>query len=173
MSRPRSDPGPLPPGSGPRPRIGIGSVNEGRGGGRRPGEGSAPSAISPLRPSDFARQALDALDAAEGRRRRRKRDTTPDAIGLGIKRDLLARLSAEDPPVEGLEPWLLRQIVGAPASGPVRALCTEILAEYRYAWADPIFRGWLAEGAPSADADLAPDEVGPTRVRIPHQESPP
>jgi hypothetical protein len=126
-----------------------------------------------LDPSDFARQALGALDASEGRRRRRKRDTTPDAIGLGIKRDLLERLSAEGPPAEGLEPWLLHQVVGAPASGPVRALCAEILLEYRIACADPTFRGWLAEGAPSADADVTPDEVGPTRARIPGQESPP
>jgi hypothetical protein len=32
---------------------------------------------------------LNALEASEGRRQRRKRDTTPDAIGLGIKRRLL------------------------------------------------------------------------------------
>src|SRR5690606_22702639 len=43
----------------------------------------------PARPADFCRGLLAALDASEGRRRRRKRDTTPDAIGLAIKRELL------------------------------------------------------------------------------------
>jgi hypothetical protein len=42
--------------------------------------------------------------------------------------------------------------VRAPASGPVRALCSEIFGEYRHACSDSTFRGWLAEGAPSADA---------------------
>src|SRR5438132_12968000 len=43
------------------------------------------------RPAVVCRELLAALDASEGRRRRRKRDTTPDAIGLTIKRDLLER----------------------------------------------------------------------------------
>jgi hypothetical protein len=43
----------------------------------------------PLRPAEFCRQLLATLDVSEGRRKRRKRDTTPDAIGLAIKRDLL------------------------------------------------------------------------------------
>ena len=33
---------------------------------------------------------LEALGASDGRRRRRKRDTTADAIGLALKRELLA-----------------------------------------------------------------------------------
>ncbi|HEV8634395.1 MAG TPA: type III secretion fhipep protein [Chloroflexota bacterium] len=132
-----------------------------------------PSTLEAWRPADFGRRALSALDASEGRRRRRKRDTTPDAIGMGIKRDLLERLAAEDPPPERFEAWLLQQVTAAPASGPVRALCAEMLSEYRFAGADPTFRRWLAEGAPSADADLEPSEIGPTRVRIPIQESPP
>ena len=104
-----------------------------------------------LRPGEFCRQLLGATDASEGRRKRRKRDTTPDAIGLAIKRDLLARAAEQDPEPDRFEAWLLEQTFRAPASGPVRALCSEILAEYRHACADPNFRGWLAQGAPSAD----------------------
>ena len=105
-----------------------------------------------LRPGEFCRQLLSATDASEGRRKRRKRDTTPDAIGLAIKRDLLAGAVLDDPAPEHFERWLLEQTVRAPASGPVRALCSEIFAEYRQACSDPTFRNWLAEGAPSADA---------------------
>ena len=106
-----------------------------------------------LRPGEFSRLLLNALEASEGRRKRRKRDTTPDAIGLGIKRDLLRRAVAEDPAPEAFEAWLLTQALGAPASGPVRALCAEILDEYRFARHDPDFGRWLAAGAPSADAE--------------------
>ena len=108
-----------------------------------------------LRPAEFSRGLLAALDASDGRRRRRKRDTTADAIGLGIKRDLLTRAVAEDPAPESFEAWLLEQALAAPASGPVMALCGEILDEYRLACADPRFAGWLAEGAPSEDRDAA------------------
>ena len=108
-----------------------------------------------LRPGEFSRLLLNALDASEGRRKRRKRDTTPDRIGLDIKRDLLLRASDDDPAPEAFEAWLLGQALGAPASGPVRALCAEILDEYRAAARDPDFRRWLAEGAPSADAEAA------------------
>jgi hypothetical protein len=114
-------------------------------------EGSGGEPASGLRPAAFCRQLLAATDASEGRRKRRKRDTTPDAIGLAIKRELLTRAAEDDPDPEQLEAWLLEQTFRAPAGGPVRALCSEILAEYRYACADPAFRGWLADGAPSAD----------------------
>ncbi len=106
-----------------------------------------------LRPGEFSRLLLKAIDASEGRRKRRKRDTTPDRIGLDIKRDLLLRATAEDPAAETFEAWLLAQALAVPASGPVRALCGEIFDEYRFAAADPGFERWLAEGAPSADAD--------------------
>ena len=43
------------------------------------------------RPAEVCRELLAALEASEGRRQRRKRDTTPDAIGLAIKLDLLQR----------------------------------------------------------------------------------
>jgi hypothetical protein len=37
------------------------------------------------------------VDASDGRRRRGKRDTTPDALGFGVKREMLERLVADDP----------------------------------------------------------------------------
>jgi hypothetical protein len=106
-----------------------------------------------LRPSDFSRALLQAIEASEGRRKRRKRDTTPDAIGLNIKRDLLNRAITDDPAPEAFEAWLLSQVLATPASGPVRALCGEILAEYQLACQDASFSMWLSEGAPSADAE--------------------
>jgi hypothetical protein len=106
-----------------------------------------------LRPGEFCRLMLRTIEASEGRRRRRKRNTTPDAIGLDIKRDLLQRAADDDPAPEAFEAWLLQQAITAPASGPVRALCGEILVEYQVAQQDPDFGRWLAEGAYSADAD--------------------
>ncbi len=107
-----------------------------------------------VRPGDFSRQLLQAMEASEGRRKRRKRDTTPDKIGMDIKRDLLERAVEEDPSPEGFEGWLLEQVIRMPiGSGPVRALCIQILDEYRVAMYDPHFRSWLVAGAPSADAD--------------------
>jgi hypothetical protein len=104
-------------------------------------------------PGAFCRQALAALAGSEGRRRRRARDTTPDAIGLELMRDLLERAANADIAADEFEGWLLEQVLGAPASGPLRAVAAEILAEYRVACLDPGFAGWLAEGAPSADAE--------------------
>ena len=123
---------------------------------------SAMSAVSDrvLRPSEFCRHLLDALAASEGRRRRRKRDTTPDALGLDLKRDLLLRAIAADPGPEGFEAWLLEQVLAAPASGPVRAMCAEILDEYHVARLDPQFGRWLAAGAPSDDAEAGGDVGG-------------
>lgn len=114
------------------------------------------------RPGVFSSRALAALDASEGRRRQRKRDTTPDAIGLAIKRDLLTRAAEDDPEPEDFEGWLFTQAISAPAGGPVRALCAEILSDYRLASLDPAFDRWLAEGAYSDDvhADSAPDPLG-------------
>ena len=118
-----------------------------------------------LRPSEFSRLALKAIEASEGRRKRRKRDTTPDKIGLEIKRELLERAAGEDPAPEAFEAWLLKQALAAPASGPVRALCGEIMDEYKAAARDPHFRGWLAEGAPSDDAKLDAAKLDPTPLR--------
>jgi len=105
------------------------------------------------RPSDVCRELLAALEASEGRRQRRKRDTTPDAIGLGIKRDLLERAVAADPEPSAFEAWLLDQCRGAGGSeGGVRAMALSIFEEWRLAQEAEPFREWLARGAPSDDA---------------------
>lgn len=106
-----------------------------------------------IAPGEFARQALDAIDASEGRRKRRKRDTTPDRIGLDLKRDLLARLAAESPDAATLEAWLLTTIHAADDPGATRAMCGEILDEYRAASSSGSFREWLQRGAPSDDRE--------------------
>ena len=105
------------------------------------------------RPSAVCRELLAALEASEGRRQRRKRDTTPDAIGLGIKRDLLERAVAADPEPGAFEAWLLDQCRGAGgAEGGVRAMALSIFEEWRLAQEAEPFREWLARGAPSDDA---------------------
>ena len=124
------------------------------------GLGAAVSLASPAgpaapRPADLCRELLGALEASEGRRRRRKRDTTPDAIGLGIKRALLERAIAEDPPGDAFERWLLERCLEGAATvsvGAVRAMALELLDEWRLVAADPAFRQWLLAGAPSDDA---------------------
>ncbi|HWP35789.1 MAG TPA: hypothetical protein VNM66_09345 [Thermodesulfobacteriota bacterium] len=114
--------------------------------------------MTPLRPAEVCRRLLAALDASEGRRRRRKRDTSPDAIGLAIKRELLERAVREDPEPEAFEAWLFEQALAAGAgSGPVRAMALEILDEWRLAGASPEFKAWLDQGAPSDDAVSADD----------------
>ncbi|MBX6755035.1 MAG: type III secretion fhipep protein [Thermorudis peleae] len=105
-----------------------------------------------IRPAEFSRALLHALDASEGRRRRRKRDQTPDSIGLSLKRDVLEKIIAEDPEPEAFEAWLLDLVLHTPGSGGLRAMCQDILQEYRLAQQDPRFSEWLAEGAPSDDA---------------------
>lgn len=113
----------------------------------RPGTPAAP------RPADFCRQLLAAVTASEGRQRRRKRDSTPDAIGVAIKRDLLERAVREDPRPEDFEAWLLERCVEAgPGSGAVRAIALGIFEEWRLALVSPALGSWLAQGAPSDDA---------------------
>jgi hypothetical protein len=109
--------------------------------------------MPPLRPAEFCRQLLVALEASEGRRKRRKRDTTPDAIGMAIKRDLLESVAQENPAPEAFERWLMErcQATGV-ASGPMRAMAQDIFAEWRLAEASRSFRDWLDQGAPSDDA---------------------
>ena len=105
------------------------------------------------RPSEVCRELLAALEASEGRRQRRKRDTTPDAIGLAIKRGLLERAVAADPEPEAFESWLHAQCVGAgPAEGGVRAMALSIFEEWRLTQEAGAFHEWLARGAPSDDA---------------------
>ena len=106
------------------------------------------------RPVDFCRALLAAADASEGRRRRRKRDTTPDALGLVVKRAMLERLVVDDPNADNLDGWLLAQCL-APCephgAGAVRAMAMEILHEWVLCRAVPAFGDWLAQGAPSDD----------------------
>jgi hypothetical protein len=123
-----------------------------------------------LRPSEFSQLLLRTLDASEGRRKRRKRDTTPDAIGLGIRRSLLEATMAEDPAPDDFEGWLLMKALTAPASGPVLALCTQIMDEYRVAALDPSFSRWLVDGAPSADAEVTCDVHPPGECPTEHAE---
>jgi hypothetical protein len=119
-----------------------------------------------LRPADICRRLLSALEASEGRRRRRKRNTSPDSIGMEIKRLLLDHAVRDDPDPDAFEGWLLERTFALPgsgssaherelfeASGPVRAMALELLAEWRLAESPGAFQRWLVEGAPSDDAE--------------------
>ena len=107
----------------------------------------------PPRPAAVCRELLAALEASEGRRQRRKRDTTPDAIGLAIKLDLLQRAIAADPDPDQFEAWLQEQCIAAgPGEGGVRAMALSIFEEWRLAHEAESFREWLSRGAPSDDA---------------------
>lgn len=109
-----------------------------------------------MRPAVVCGYLLAALDASEGRRRKRKRDTTPDAIGMDMKRQLLEAAVREDPEPEAFEGWLLARSLATPvATGPVRAMALAVLAECRLARESAAFSTWLTDGAPSDDA--APD----------------
>ena len=109
-----------------------------------------------VRPSAFCQSLLAAMLAAEGLVKRRGRNQTPDGIGLALKRDLLVRAVDDDPPPDAFESWLVAQVLAAPAGGPVRAMCAQILDEYRLAALDPAFAEWLASGASSDDAEPRP-----------------
>ena len=111
------------------------------------------SASGQMRPAVVCGYLLAALDASEGRRRKRKRDTTPDAIGLTIKRELLEAVMRDDPDPETFEGWLLARSLATPeASGSVRSIALAVLAECVLARESPAFSGWLSQGAPSDDA---------------------
>ena len=113
------------------------------------------SSAGHLRPAEVCRALLAALQAADGRRRRRKRDQTPDAIGLSIKRSLLARAVQDDPDPNVFEEWLLdspRKCATSEPPGAVAAMARIVLEEWRLAHSSDAFRNWLQQGAPSADA---------------------
>jgi hypothetical protein len=106
-----------------------------------------------MRPAEVCSQLLAALDASEGRRRRRKRDTTPDSIGLALKRTILEETVRQDPEPDAYEQWLTDCCLdGHEASGPLFAMAREVLAEWRLAQQSVHFRSWLQQGAPSDDA---------------------
>ena len=105
-----------------------------------------------LRPAELCRQLLAALDASDGRRRQRKRNTTPDRIGMAIKRELLAHAVREDPEPDAFESWLLERCIdSSDPHGAALAMAREIAAEWGLAQAVPSFGAWLARGAPSDD----------------------
>lgn len=107
-----------------------------------------------VRPAEFCRGLLGAMDASDGRRRRRKRDTTPDALGLAIKRGLLEGAIAEDPEPDAFEGWLLARCLaadGGASVGAVRAMALDIFADWRLGQALPTFHAWLDAGARSED----------------------
>ncbi len=108
-----------------------------------------------FRPADVCRALLAALEASEGRRRKRKRDQTPDAFGLAVKRDLLRRAVEEDPRPEAFEAWLLEYPTTCTApglAGPAAAMARAVFEEWRLAHTLGEFRLWLELGAPSDDA---------------------
>ena len=114
------------------------------------------------RPAVICRELIAALEASEGRRRRRKRDTTPDAIGLGIKRALLEGAVAEDPEAADFERWLLERCLAAGGeTGATRAMALEVLAEWRLASSLPAFGEWLDHGAPSDDVNVGGPDMAP------------
>jgi hypothetical protein len=109
-----------------------------------------------FRPADICGALLAALDASEGRRRKRKRDQTPDAIGLAVKRQLLDGVVHDDPDPEFFEEWLLKYSQaseGAQVSGAIAAMAHAVLEEWRLAHAMRDFAVWLDRGAPSDDTE--------------------
>src|SRR5689334_17128590 len=106
-----------------------------------------------MRPADICSRLLAALDASEGRRRKRKRNTTPDSIGLAIKRTLLEETVRQNPDPESFEQWLLEYcLVSNQLSGSTRAMALEIFDDWRLAQRSAEFRSWLEQSAPSDDA---------------------
>ena len=112
------------------------------------------------RPADVCRALLAALDAADGRRKSRKRDQTPDAIGLALKREILEQVIQENPDAQSFEAWLLNYSQSRQSSGAVAAMARVVLDEWRLAHAMGDFKAWLDRGAPSDDASA----VSPTRA---------
>ena len=112
------------------------------------------AAQSPLRPASVCAALLAALEAADGRTRSRKRDQTPDRIGLRAKRALLAHAVADDPEPQSFEAWLMQYVlVNEAIAGMTLAVARAVLDEWRLAHELPAFAAWLAQGAPSADAN--------------------
>ena len=107
-----------------------------------------------VRPAQVCKALLAALEASEGQRKRRKRDQTPDAIGLMVKRILLERAVKDNPEPEAFEEWLLnysQTCVAPELAGPASAMARAVFDEWRLAHSLENFREWLNQGAPSAD----------------------
>jgi hypothetical protein len=105
------------------------------------------------RPAVICRQLLQATDASEGRRNRRKRNTTPDSLGMEVKRELLEAVVADDPDPDAFEAWLFARVQTSGArAGATRAMALQVWDEWQFALASGGFRAWLAAGAPSDDS---------------------
>jgi len=110
------------------------------------------------RPAVICQQLLQATDATEGRRKRRKRNTTPDSLGMEVKRELLEAVVADDPDPETFEAWLFARVQASGAlSGATRAMALQVWDEWQFALASGGFRAWLAAGAPSDDSRRGTD----------------
>ena len=106
-----------------------------------------------MRPAEVCNRLLAALDGSEGRRRKRKRNTTPDSIGLALKRSILEATIREDPDPDSYEQWLTdRCLTSGDASGPMLAMARDVLADWHLARDSVFFRSWLEHGAPTDDA---------------------
>src|SRR3954468_5869747 len=106
-----------------------------------------------MRPAEICSRLLAALDASEGRRRKRKRNTTPDSIGMALKRTILEETVRHDPDPDAYEGWLLERCITPDGpSGPMRAMALDVLSDWRLAQASVAFQSWLEQGAPSDDA---------------------
>ncbi len=106
-----------------------------------------------LRPAAVCRQLLQATEASEGRRKRRKRNTTPDSLGMEVKRALLEAVVTDDPDPDLFEAWLFARVQASGAlAGATRAMALQVWDEWRFAVASGGFRAWLAAGAPSDDS---------------------
>lgn len=111
------------------------------------------------RPAHVCAQLIRATEASEGRRKRRKRNTTPDSIGMDVKRELMEAAIASDPDPDAFEEWLFQQVLLAgPLSGATRAMAMQIHDEWQFVLATTGFRDWLAEGAPSDDSRPGTDQ---------------
>ncbi|MGQ0765627.1 MAG: type III secretion fhipep protein [Gemmatimonadota bacterium] len=128
-----------------------------------------------IEPADFCCRLLATIDVADGTRRRRKRDTTPDAIGLELKRALLEKAVLERPTREDFERWLWSRASfsadgrsaadGIAYRGAVTAMAASILSEWRLCGESVEFREWLMAGAPSADASVRESDARTLEVR--------
>ena len=111
-----------------------------------------------LRPAVVCQQLLQATDASDGRRKRRKRDTTPDSLGMEVKRALLEAVVAEDPDPDHFEAWLFMRVqASGTLAGATRAMALQVWDEWQFALASDGFRAWLAAGAPSDDSRAGTD----------------
>ena len=124
-----------------------------------------------MRPAQVCKALLAALQAPEGQWKRRKRDQTPDAIGLAVKRALLERAVKDDPEPQAFEAWLLKYsqtYVAAELAGPATAMARAVFDEWRLAHSLGEFKDWLDRGAPSEDVGDGNKKSTHSNVRETH-----